>query len=227
MTPLPSSQARVLLLVAHPDLRRSRVNRRLLDAARRLAGAHLDGRLEVRDLYALYPDFAIDVEAEQAALERADLIVWQHPMQWYSMPALMKLWLDEVLRYGWAYGHHRRALAGKDLWLLLSTGGSAAAFQPSGYNRRFLDAFLPPYEQTAAMCGLRLLPPLVLHDALRVDDTALAGHVHRVIERLSNYPDWPELAELAPCDACEPPEADRPDDRTDAAVAVAPPELRP
>ncbi|HMX12228.1 MAG TPA: NAD(P)H-dependent oxidoreductase, partial [Burkholderiaceae bacterium] len=83
MTPLPSSGARVLLLVAHPDLRRSRVNRRLLDAARRLAGA----RLELRDLYALYPDFAIDVEAEQAALKRADLIVWQHPLQWYSMPA--------------------------------------------------------------------------------------------------------------------------------------------
>ncbi|HMW22009.1 MAG TPA: NAD(P)H-dependent oxidoreductase [Burkholderiaceae bacterium] len=219
MTPLPSSGARVLLLVAHPDLRRSRVNRRLLDAARRLAGA----RLELRDLYALYPDFAIDVEAEQAALKRADLIVWQHPLQWYSMPALMKLWLDEVLRYGWAYGRHGRALTGKDLWLLLSTGGSEAAFHPSGYNRRFIDAFLPPYEQTAAMCGLRFLPPLVLHDALRIDDATLDAHVHTVTERLTSYPDWPELADLARCDACEPPDADRPDDCADA--AAAPPEV--
>ena len=41
---------------------------------------------------------------EQAALADAELIVWQHPIQWYSMPALMKLWVDEVLAFGWAYG---------------------------------------------------------------------------------------------------------------------------
>jgi glutathione-regulated potassium-efflux system ancillary protein KefF len=214
MTALPAPGARVLLLVAHPDLRRSRVNRRLLEAARRLAAARSAAPeapdLEVRDLYALYPDFAIDVDAEQQALARADLIVWQHPMQWYSMPALMKLWLDEVLRHGWAYGRGGHALAGKDLWLLLTTGGSQAAFHPSGYNQRFIDAFLPPYEQTAALCGLRFLPPLVLHDALRVGDAVLTEHVHTVVDRLVTYPDWPELADLPACDACETPEADRP-----------------
>lgn len=206
MTPLPSSGARVLLLVAHPDLRRSRVNRRLLDTARRLAGP----RLEVRDLYALYPDFAIDVEAEQAALARADLIVWQHPMQWYSMPALMKLWLDEVLRHGWAYGRGGHALAGKDLWLLLSTGGSEAAFHPTGYNRRFIDAFLPPYEQTAALCGLRFLPPLVLHGAHQVDESSLDAHAQVYADRLMSWPQWPEIADLPECVACETPDRDRP-----------------
>lgn len=206
MTPLPSSAARLLLLVAHPDLRRSRVNRRLLDAARRLTDVHL----EVRDLYALYPDFAIDVEVEQAALQRADLIVWLHPVQWYSMPALMKLWLDEVLSYGWAYGHDGHALAGKDLWLVLSTGGSEAAYHPSGYNRHFFDAFLPPYEQTAALCGLRFLPPLVLHGSLRVGDAELSAHAQTFADRLASYPAWPELADLPACDACETPEQDRP-----------------
>jgi glutathione-regulated potassium-efflux system ancillary protein KefF len=206
MTSLTSAGPRVLLLAAHPDLRRSRVNRRLLGAARQLG----DPRLELRDLYALYPDFAIDVEAEQAALARADLIVWQHPLHWYSMPALMKLWLDEVLSYGWAYGPDGRALAGKDLWLVLSTGGSEAAYHPSGYNRHFFDAFLPPYEQTAALCGLRFLPPLVLHGALRVEDAELAAHAHTYAERLARYPAWPELADLPTRDACETPEQDRP-----------------
>ena len=76
------------------------------------------GRLEVRDLYALYPDYLIDVAAEQAALAAARLVVWQHPIHWYGMPPLMKLWLDEVLAFGWAYGPGGTALRGKDLWLV-------------------------------------------------------------------------------------------------------------
>jgi hypothetical protein len=51
---------RILILTAHPDPRLSRVNRRLQDAARALA-ADTHGRLVVRDLYALYPDYLIDV----------------------------------------------------------------------------------------------------------------------------------------------------------------------
>ncbi len=61
------------------------------------------------------PDFNIDINAEQRALERADLVVLQHPMQWYSFPPLLKLWIDKVLEHGWAYGHDGNALVGKRL----------------------------------------------------------------------------------------------------------------
>src|SRR4051794_12125028 len=88
----------VLVIVAHPQLEQSRANRLMMRSARSVPG------VQVRDLYARYPDYLIDVEAEQAALAAAKLIVWQHPIHWYSMPPLMKLWLDEVLTYGWAYG---------------------------------------------------------------------------------------------------------------------------
>ena len=206
--------APVLVLTAHPDLRLSRVNRALLDAARELAD-RAGGALEVRDLYALYPDYLIDVAAEQAAAERARLIVWQHPIHWYSMPPLMKLWVDEVLALGWAYGAGRdgrpaRALAGRDLWLVASTGGPESAYTPRGYNRYFFDAFLPPYEQTAALCGLRFLPPLVLHGALAASREGVEAHSRAYAERLERYPDWPELAELEECPACDMPPGDRP-----------------
>jgi glutathione-regulated potassium-efflux system ancillary protein KefF len=206
--------ASVLVLAAHPDLRLSRVNRRLLDAARALA-AEPGAAVEVRDLYALYPDYVIDVAAEQAACERAQLIVWQHPIQWYAMPPLMKLWLDEVLTLGWAYGRGPggpgRALRGKDLWLVASTGGAESAYRPDGYNRYFFDAFLPPYEQTATLCGLRFLPPLLLHGAHAAGPEALSAHEAAYRQRLASYPDWPELAELEACPACELPEGDRPE----------------
>lgn len=202
--------AHVLVLAAHPDLRLSRVNRALLAAAREQAGSTGANTVEVRDLYALYPDYLIDVQDEQAAAARADLIVWQHPIQWYAMPPLMKLWLDEVLTVGWAYGAGGSALRGKDVWLVASTGGAASAYRPEGYNRYFFDAFLPPYEQTAALCGLRFLPPLLLHGAHAVGADALREHVAAYRERLASYPDWPELAELDDRPACEVPTGDRP-----------------
>jgi glutathione-regulated potassium-efflux system ancillary protein KefF len=169
-------------------------------------------RCEVRDLYALYPDYLVDVAAEQALLQQAQLVVWQHPIHWYGMPPLMKLWLDEVFAFGWAYGPGGQQLQGKDLWLVASTGGPAESYRPDGYNRYFFDAFLPPYEQTAALAGMRFLPPLLLHGAHRIDDAALAQHAALYLQRLARYPDWPEIAELEPCSPCVVPGDARPAD---------------
>jgi glutathione-regulated potassium-efflux system ancillary protein KefF len=193
-----------VVISAHPDLAHSRANRALIQAAADAPG------VQVRDIYALYPDYLIDRDAEQAALADARLVVWMHPLQWYHMPALMKLWVDEVLAYRWAYGPGGRALAGKDLWLVTTTGSIAEAYRPTGHHRHFFDAFLPPYEQTAALCGLRFLPPLVLHGAHRVSPAELTAHAEIFRERLGSYPDWPECDMLETCEPVEVPATDRP-----------------
>lgn len=188
----------ILVLVAHPTLATSRVNRRLKKTAKSASA-----RIEVRDLYRLYPDYFIDVPAEQAALARAALVVWQHPVHWYGPPPLMKLWIDEVLAFGWAYGPGGRALRGKDVWLVATTGGAEESYRPDRHNRYFFDAFLPPYEQTAVMCGMRFLPPLLLHAAHRIGDDELAAHAAVYAERLASYPQWPEIMEMDPAPACD------------------------
>lgn len=194
----------ILVISAHPQMELSRVNRQLHDAA---SSAE---RAQVRDLYALYPDYLIDVATEQAALAAAQLVVWLHPIHWYHMPPLMKLWIDEVFTYGWAYGPGGTALQGKDLWLVASTGGPEDSYHPSGYNRYPFDAFLPPYEQTATLCGMRFLPPMVLHGAHRASTAELKTQADTLRERLASYPDWPELEGLEPCLACEVPPSARP-----------------
>jgi glutathione-regulated potassium-efflux system ancillary protein KefF len=207
----------IVVLVAHPQQQHSRANRWLMRAAAGLAAQ----RVAVRDLYALYPDYLIDVAAEQALLADARLVVWQHPIHWYGMPPLMKLWLDEVFAFGWAYGPGGDRLQGKDLWLVASTGAPQDSYRPEGYNRYFFDAFLPPYEQTAALAGMRFLPPLLLHGAHRVSDDELAAHATLYAERLLSYPDWPEIAELEACAPCEVP----PDARPALAPEMTPPKL--
>ena len=195
----------VLVLAAHPQLELSQANRRLMEVAGRLAP-----RVAVRDLYALYPDYLIDVAAEQAVLAPATLVVWLHPVHWYGMPPLMKLWLDEVLTFGWAYGPGGTALRGKDLWLAATTGGAEDSYRPDSYNRYFFDAFLPPYEQTAALCGMRFLPPLMLHGAHRATRADIDAHANVFAERLASYPGWDEIALLDECPTCEVPTSARP-----------------
>jgi glutathione-regulated potassium-efflux system ancillary protein KefF len=207
-TESPAASPQAYIIAAHPNWRESRVNRRLLAAARQAK------RADVNDLYASYPDYLIDVAAEQTRLARAQLLVLMHPIQWYSMPALQKLWLDEVLTLGFAYGSSPAgdgtALRGKDFWLVATTGGPEDSYHPQAYNRYFFDAFLPPYEQTAALCGMRFLPPLVLHGASAADEATISEHVGVFSERLASYPDWPEMDEIEACPACIVPANARP-----------------
>jgi glutathione-regulated potassium-efflux system ancillary protein KefF len=107
-----------------------------------------------------------------------------------------------------------RALQGKALWLAASTGGPEASYRPDGYNRCFFDAFLHPCEQTAALTGMRWLPPLVLHGAHRATDKEIDAHAALFSARLAAWPSvqgWPELADDAPAlPACEVPADARP-----------------
>jgi NAD(P)H dehydrogenase (quinone) len=44
-----------------------------------------------------------DVAAEQARIDRADALVLVYPVYWWSMPGLLKGWIDRVFANGWAY----------------------------------------------------------------------------------------------------------------------------
>jgi putative NADPH-quinone reductase len=180
---------RILVIYAHSAPHRSRINRQLVEAAKTLSN------VQVRDLYELYPDFHIDIPQEQELLASADLVIFQHPIQWYSMPALLKEWFDMVLEHGWAYGPGGDALRGKDFWLVATTGGIAESYQESGYHRHSFSAFLPPFEQTAQLCGMRWITPHILHGAHQVDENAVNAHIAHYLERLRNYPHWPELGQ--------------------------------
>ena len=164
--------SRVLVLYAHPDPGRSTVNARLAAAARTLEGVTLV------DLYAAYPRFKIDVEVEQARLAEHGAIVLLCPFHWYSVPALLKEWMDRTLEFGFAYGEGGDALAGKTLLAAISTGGAEEAYSREGHNRFRVRELLTPLEQTANLCRMRFLPPFVLFAALRAgEDGRLEAHV--------------------------------------------------
>jgi putative NADPH-quinone reductase len=169
---------RILVLFAHAAPHVSRVNRRLADAARMVPGVYL------HDLYETYPDFYIDVAREHALLAQAGVVVMLHPIQWYSMPALMKEWIDVVLPDCWSGRGNAGVLEGKRCWLVATTGSPAEDFAPGARHGLPFDQYLAPYRQLAAVCGMEWLDPLVLHGAHAVDMRTLERHVAGFADRL-------------------------------------------
>ena len=195
----------IVIIAAHPHLQHSRITKALIKAA-----GGVGPQVVLRELYGLYPDYLIDVPAEQAALSSARLVVWLHPIHWYSMPPLMKLWLDEVLAFGWAYGPGGRALQGKDFWLVTSTGGGLEAYAPEGHHQHPFETFLAPYRQTAALTGMCMQDTLVLHAAHRADPGTLAAHTARFAGGLASYLRGEGAGSASPAANCRVPQDERP-----------------
>jgi glutathione-regulated potassium-efflux system ancillary protein KefG len=203
---------RVLIVLAHPALEKSRVNRRLAATVENLPGTTF------HDLYEAYPDFDVDVEREQTLLEEHDLLVLQHPFFWYSIPPLLKQWIDLVLEHGWAYGSEGKALVGKLVLSVISTGGREDAYRHGGHNRFTMRELLAPIEQTFVLCGMTYLPPFVAHGAHGMTSEeieARARSYRRAIEALRDGKIDLEAAGRAPrldlaLDELIAPPADRP-----------------
>jgi glutathione-regulated potassium-efflux system ancillary protein KefG len=162
---------RVLVLFAHPAQREASINVAMAARARGLES------VTFVDLYEEYPRFDIDIDREQHRLMEHETVVLQYPTFWYSSPAILKEWQDLVLEYGFAYGPLGRRLQDKTLLVATTTGGRDVDYSRSGGNHHAYRQFLLPVEQTAKLCGMRFLPPFVLHGANHLESPAAQAHI--------------------------------------------------
>ena len=157
MAEAPTSDVRTLLVFAYPALERARINPAMADAVRDLPG------LTVHDLYEVYPDFTIDVPAEHRRMYDHDLIVLQFPLYWFSIPSLLKEWMDLSWSRGFAFGDGAK-LKGRTLMCAISTGANRDAYE-NGVYRFPINEFLRPLQEAARYCGMTWAEPFVLHGA--------------------------------------------------------------
>ncbi len=187
------AEGEIVVVSAHPYPSRSRGVRALSSAVRDLPG------LQVRSLYDLYPDFDIDVAAEQGALEAARLVVWLTPLYWYGVPGMMKHWFDRVLLKGWAHGEEGRALHGKGCLWAVTTGGGEADYAPGSRHVRPFADFVPPIEYTARYCGMRWLEPHVAYEVHALSDAQLEASGRALRLRLEQaLPEFPPAPATPP-----------------------------
>ena len=148
---------KTLFVAGHPDLSRSVANAMILEEV-----AAALPEITIRKLCETAPGGTFDVAAEQAALADADLIVWQFPFHWYSLPWLMKKWLDEVFVHGFAHGTGAK-LAGKKLLVSFTTGAPEAAYTGKPGSVADIRELISVFPAVAKPCGLDYLAPMWLN----------------------------------------------------------------
>jgi NAD(P)H dehydrogenase (quinone) len=118
--------------------------------------------------------FAPDVAAEQEKLRWADLVIFQFPLWWFSMPAMLKGWMDRVLAMGFAYGggkwYDQGAFRGKKALLAFTTGGPAHIYSPTGINGDISMVLFHVQHGMLYFCGFDVVAPYAVWSAARGDD---------------------------------------------------------
>lgn len=175
---------KTLVLTAHPDLGKSRINRVWFDAL-----SEADATT-TRDLSRIGgPEMTFDIEAEQKLLLAHDRIVFQFPFYWYSAPPVLKAWMDQVLSYGFAYGPGGDKLKGREFLILVSTGGPTDSYHAGGYNNFSMDELLKPFQQTAILTGMTYLRPFVAHGMAVANKDQIEASLPSMLAHISD----PEL----------------------------------
>jgi glutathione-regulated potassium-efflux system ancillary protein KefF len=170
----------VTLIYAHPYPQHSRLGKTLLSSIQDLSD------IQIRPIYDLYPDFHINIKQEQENLEKSDLIIIQHPLYWYHSPALLSLWFEKVLENGWAYGKDKegkpvKALKGKQMWWVVTTGSDQESYTHSGSVGFPFDTVGAPFKMIANFCEMEWLTPFVIHDGhdISAEELDLAANRYR------------------------------------------------
>lgn len=152
-----------LVIVTHPDIEMSTVNKRWLHEAR-----DRFSEFTVHQLHQVYGDGdPLDVDREQARLLEHDAVIFQFPFYWFSTPPLMKKWLDEVLLPGFAYGREaqHRKLEGKRIGFAISAGIRQEDYRREGRYHYTVEELLAPLTATFAYIQAKSVAPFVFYGA--------------------------------------------------------------
>ena len=149
---------KTLIIIAHPDISESNSQQFLIESTQSLQGV---------TSYIL-EDRAYILKEEHKLLAEHERIIFQFPMYWYSAPAILKKWLDEVFTNKMMTGF----LNEKELGLVVTMGQSEESFASGRQEKFSLSEIFKPFEALANKCGMVYLPifPVALFSYLNESD---------------------------------------------------------
>lgn len=132
---------------------------------------------------------AADIAAEQEKLRRADHMILQFPLWWYSVPAVLKGWLERVMSFGFAYGAGKMfdqgGLSHVRAMLSCTTHGLESSYATNGWHGPIEDA-LRPLHQGLRFVGFEVLPPFVAYNVIRCSDADRQDYLDAFADRVRN-----------------------------------------
>lgn len=135
--------------------------------------------------------FAPEVFSEQEKLFRADLLIFQFPLWWFGLPAILKGWVDRVFAAGLTYGGGRwysnGVFKGKRAILSLTTGGPSTIYSPRGLNGDIDSLLFPIQHGMLYFVGFDVLPPFVAYGVARSTQEQREEYLRAFAERLRTW----------------------------------------
>lgn len=130
---------------------------------------------QIEELYATETDgFATEIETEMQKLEWCDLMIWQFPLWWFSVPAILKGWVDRVFAMGRVYGgehiYETGRFCGKKAMLSLTAGGPKEAYLEGGFNGDISTILRPIQRGMLQFTGFDVLAPHIVYAPVRQMD---------------------------------------------------------
>ena len=132
--------------------------------------------------------FVAELKAEMDKLVWADFVIFQFPLWWFSLPAILKGWVDRVFAMGFSYNlglaYEKGIFRGKRAMLSFTTGGPPASYVPGGRNGDLEELLRHIQYGMLNFVGMDVLPPFVAYGAARVTPEQRAAYLSAYRERL-------------------------------------------
>lgn len=153
---------------------------------------------QVEEIFASETDsFASDVKAEMAKLDWCDVLVFQFPLWWFGLPAILKGWVDRVFAMGRIYGggkwYDQGVFHGKKAMLVLTTGGGESMYTPLGLNGSIHQILFPINHGILYFVGFDVLPPFIAYGVSRVSMERRKAYLEEYKQRLLSVNETPKL----------------------------------
>ncbi|MBL0166310.1 MAG: NAD(P)H-dependent oxidoreductase [Propionivibrio sp.] len=156
-------------------------------------------KLQLEEMHATGMNgFSAEIEAEMEKLEWCELMIWQFPLWWFGLPAVLKGWVDRVFAMGRVYGGGRiyetGVFRGKRALLSLTTGGPEEAYRKGAFNGDITAILRPIHRGMLQFVGFDILAPQIVYGPIRLTDEQRKQHLASYAKRLQ------EIAHESPID---------------------------
>lgn len=146
-------------------------------------------RPQTEELYATEVNgFAPDIQAELDKLAWCEVLIFQFPLWWFGLPAILKGWVDRVFAMGRTYGggkwYDQGVFQGKRALISVTTGGGETIYSPTGLNGDIQTILFPINHGMFRFVGFDVLPPFIAWSVNRVGETGRQDYLDAYQQRL-------------------------------------------
>jgi len=134
--------------------------------------------------------YAEDLQLEMQKLLQADIVIFNFPLWWFGLPAILKGWVDRIFAMGFAYGNGKGVyengiFADKTAFLTFTTGGPEVAYNKGGKNGDLNTILFPIHHGMFYFTGMTVLPPFISFSPVRKSHEELQGELSRYSDYLN------------------------------------------